>query len=394
MARSSTGNRRKRSMWPVRAGGATLLAFSLAAVMLLVPQPQLASAAFVTPPMFTAPIQAAGLTEEWKIGGWQGSLGNHLTSATVTFPAGFVIPQTPTVTVTAGGVRCTVLRAVTANQSVVIEILGVCGSGEVPPRQSITIAGITNPTTPGTIPASGFKLATSVDGEMAAASGVVIWGMTAGPTLCTQVGGRSTGEVRFTSTAETAVANTGSGQGAVITVATSLGSFAQTPTMIGTVGVPTVDAGAASAIITVAPSMSAGAAISVPVVAAAVSGTATVRVRVFPSNGGVSVLLASTEVRFVDGACVPPAVVTPPAPPASVGTFSGTIAPTGVSIVSFTGTTAQLNTAGAAAKLVSVTATVGGKALTFVVGAPDFVNAEFNAAFPTGLSSTLVIVKA
>lgn len=34
-----------------------------------------------------------------------------------------------------------------------------------------------------------------------------------------------------------------------------------------------------------------------------------------------------------------------------------------------------------------------GKLLTFVVGAPDFANAEFNAAFPTGLSATLVVVK-
>ena len=84
-----------------------------------------------------------------------------------------------------------------------------------------------------------------------------------------------------------------------------------------------------------------------------------------------------------------------PAPSGGTGgSFSGgTIAASGVSIVSFTGTTAQLNTAGAAQKAVSVTATVGGKMLTFVVGAPDFVNAEFNAAFPTGLSGTLVIVK-
>ncbi|TAJ21607.1 MAG: hypothetical protein EPO65_01035 [Dehalococcoidia bacterium] len=83
--------------------------------------------------------------------------------------------------------------------------------------------------------------------------------------------------------------------------------------------------------------------------------------------------------------------VTPP--PAGTGFSGGTIAPAGVSIVSFTGTTAQLTTAGTTAKVVSVTATVGGKMITFVIGAPDFVNAEFNAAFPTGLNGTLVIVK-
>lgn len=85
---------------------------------------------------------------------------------------------------------------------------------------------------------------------------------------------------------------------------------------------------------------------------------------------------------------------TPTPTPGTSGSFSGgTIAPAGVSIVSFTGTTAQLTTAGTAAKVVSVSATVNGKMITFVIGAPDFVNAEFNAAFPTGLNGTLVIVK-
>ena len=84
----------------------------------------------------------------------------------------------------------------------------------------------------------------------------------------------------------------------------------------------------------------------------------------------------------------------PVATPGAAGEFAGgTIAPAGVSIVSFTGSTTELSTAGTKAKVVSVTATVGGKMITFVIGAPAFVNAEFNAAFPTGLSATLVIVK-
>lgn len=84
---------------------------------------------------------------------------------------------------------------------------------------------------------------------------------------------------------------------------------------------------------------------------------------------------------------------TPPAA-GTAGAFSGgTIAPAGVSIVSFTGTTAQLGIAGAAAKAVTVAATVNGKMLVYVVGAPMFVNADFNAAFPTGFNGTLVIVK-
>ncbi len=85
---------------------------------------------------------------------------------------------------------------------------------------------------------------------------------------------------------------------------------------------------------------------------------------------------------------------TTPPPASATGTFSGgAIAAAGVSIVSFTGTTAQLDTAGAAAKALTVSATVGGKMLVYVVGAPPFVNADFNAAFPTGLNGTLVIVK-
>jgi len=84
---------------------------------------------------------------------------------------------------------------------------------------------------------------------------------------------------------------------------------------------------------------------------------------------------------------------TPPAAGAA-GTFSGgTIAPVGVSIVRFTGTTVQLGTAAAAANIMTASATVGGRMLVYVVGAPTFVNAEFNAAFPTGLNGTFVIVK-
>jgi hypothetical protein len=73
----------------------------------------------------------------------------------------------------------------------------------------------------------------------------------------------------------------------------------------------------------------------------------------------------------------------------------GTIAPTGVSIVSFTGTLAELDATGAAnvPRVVTVSATTGGRLLTYVIGAPSFVNTEFTAAFPAGLNGTLVIVK-
>ena len=83
----------------------------------------------------------------------------------------------------------------------------------------------------------------------------------------------------------------------------------------------------------------------------------------------------------------------PPAPAAAAGFSGGVIASAGTSIVAFTGSTDQLNSAGAAVKALSVSATSGGKLLTFVAGAPSFVNTEFNAAFPDGLKGTLVIVK-
>lgn len=122
------------------------------------------------------------------------------------------------------------------------------------------------------------------------------------------------------------------------------------------------------------------------------SGVATINL-IGVTAGSTNVVANTGTVTAVKAATVG-ATTTPAPTPGTGGTFSGgTIAPAGVSIVSFTGTTAQLNTAGATAKAVSVTATVGGKMITFVVGAPDFVNAEFNAAFPTGLSGTLVIVK-
>ncbi|TAK76124.1 MAG: hypothetical protein EPO16_07765 [Dehalococcoidia bacterium] len=82
-----------------------------------------------------------------------------------------------------------------------------------------------------------------------------------------------------------------------------------------------------------------------------------------------------------------------PKPRPAGGAFSGSVAPVGVSIVSFTGTTAQLDTAGAAAKAVSISATSAGKMITFVVGAPSFVNNDFIAAFSAGLNGALVIVK-
>ena len=400
MTKFSTGYGRTLRGRTARAGFAVLASFALATCLLASRPPRVASAIFVTPPVFTAPIQAAGLTETWTVNGWQGSVPNHITSATVTFPAGFVIPNSPTVTVTANAVACTVRTATRTDQSVVIAVTGACETSAAVGRQSITIAGVTNPTAAGTIAAAGFKLATSVDTETSASAGVVIWGITTNPTVCSTSDGLSTAGITFVSTGDGVAANTGSGRAAALLVTLSAGSLRWTPYFTGTLGaIDNAGVTAISAAASVAAGVSPGSSLAVGV---GLSGATvvTVTLRVTPTTGGTAVLLGSREVTFTDSTCVAPASTQTPPPPtptppaATGGTFTGgTIAASGVSIVSFTGTTAQLDTAGAASKLVSVTATVGGKMITFVVGAPDFVNAEFNPAFVRGLNGVLVIVK-
>lgn len=67
----------------------------------------------------------------------------------------------------------------------------------------------------------------------------------------------------------------------------------------------------------------------------------------------------------------------------------GVIAPDGVSLVALTGTLEQL----ADLDVTSVAATVGGLYVTYIPGAPAFVNADFLAAFPDGLVRVPVVVK-
>lgn len=372
--------------------GLVIVSVVLALILLAGSPTRVASAAFAVLPTFSAPVQATGLTETWTISGWQGSNANQLTSVTIMFPDGFVMPPSPNVTVTTGGLPCTVLHAATTGQSVSVEMVGICPAASASAAlQSITIAGVKNPATFGTKAASGFTLTTNVDSTVAAASDVVIWGVSVSPITCRQTAGDlSVGQVKFTSTAGTAMGNTGSGPSYPLTITTTLGSFLESPFLRGLLGTPgPISSGATVALGAVPPAMAAASSMTAEITVLAMSGTATVTLSAIGVTSGPPVVLGTGEVTFSSGTCVPPAA------PVGTGTFSGgTIAPAGVSIVAFTGTTAQLNTAGASAKLVSVTATVGGKLITYVVGAPDFVNVDFNAAFPTGLSATLVIVKA
>lgn len=84
-----------------------------------------------------------------------------------------------------------------------------------------------------------------------------------------------------------------------------------------------------------------------------------------------------------------------PTPTEGEGTFASAPAESGVSIVVFNGgTVAQLAETAAGLDVVSVSATVDGAFVVYIVGAPAFVNAAFNAAFPDGLAAgTAVILK-
>ncbi len=118
------------------------------------------------------------------------------------------------------------------------------------------------------------------------------------------------------------------------------------------------------------------------------AGTATVNL-IGVAAGTTQIVINTSTVTLLQSVTVgtgPAAVVTAP------GAFVGTVAATGSSIVTFTGTLAQLAATAAEAKAITVTATVGGKFVTHVVGAPAFVNADFAAAFTANLASQPVIL--
>ena len=89
------------------------------------------------------------------------------------------------------------------------------------------------------------------------------------------------------------------------------------------------------------------------------------------------------------------AATPPPPPPGTEGTFDRSIPNVGVNTAVWNGgTVTQLATATTAAGGISVTVFIGGEAIVLIPGAPAFVNAAFNAAFPTGdvPSGTIVLV--
>jgi len=81
---------------------------------------------------------------------------------------------------------------------------------------------------------------------------------------------------------------------------------------------------------------------------------------------------------------------------ATDGSFSGDIANVGVSLVLFGGGSMnELLAAAVAEDVTTIAATVNGEFVTYVVGAPEFVNAAFNAHFSGGVDAQtpLVLVK-
>jgi hypothetical protein len=88
------------------------------------------------------------------------------------------------------------------------------------------------------------------------------------------------------------------------------------------------------------------------------------------------------------------AVAVVAAPKVASADFSVDPTPNGLTITTYTGTLAEFEADGEALNLVSAFATVDGSFMGHVFGAPDFVNADFNAEFAGGLNNQGLIVRA
>jgi transforming growth factor-beta-induced protein len=107
-------------------------------------------------------------------------------------------------------------------------------------------------------------------------------------------------------------------------------------------------------------------------------------------NGEVMVIATDIEasngiIHVIDAVLLPPA--------AEEG-FTVAPAASGLTLTGYTGSLQSLAAAGSALGLASAAATVDGSFVIHVFGAPDFVNADFNASFADGFSSTPLIVRA
>jgi hypothetical protein len=173
------------------------------------PQVTVSSTGVITPPntvsgvTFSGSSMSGGATNTtWTVGFTtsdpHGALGPGY-AIYVTFPAGFVIPSNPAVTLGSGFYGCTATpqaTAVTSGQTVTITLGAGCELA-ASTYATLSIAGITNPAA-GSYANTSFAVSTSVDFAASPAAAVVITGATVPtvPTVPSTCAG-STGNAAF-----------------------------------------------------------------------------------------------------------------------------------------------------------------------------------------------------
>lgn len=367
-----------------RYTAAAIASLTVALVLFVGTTPRAAQAASLVNVTASAPIQAVGLTETWTVTGID-PLAAITTSATIGFPAGFVIPATPMVTVMGGTTPCTVTNATAVAGVVSIPISGDCSGWR---GLSITIAGVTNP-----MVSNAYNVSVTTNAATTPAFAFpAIWSATVSTTPAGSIDadGISTAAVTFAS--NRSANNTGSGAAQVLAVridggatipATATGSMFTDPNRTQvTSPVTGITANVDAAITPSKP-------LTVTVQAPSTPGTSTVTLQATPAGGTQPVTLATTTITWR-----PPAVAAAPAPTAR---GVGPLPPAG---------TRGLTTASGAFELIARVAKgagcdvdaiwandPAGGFLTYVVGATiGAVNAAAAAAYPNGLGDNSPII--
>ncbi len=307
----------------IKKFSASLLAVALVASMAigLLGETRRAEAA-ITLLDFTAPVQAAGLTETWTVGFTSSVVIPASSTITVTFPTNFTTTGVTASGVTLGGaafagVGVASVNAAT-NGSIVITTTAVATTA-APSAGTITIANIVNgpvATYTGATTATataGFALVASAGETTAVADATPpqLWNttVTKSPTTSVQADGSSSVQLTFTTSNGATLSNTGSGATQSLTLSTDIGTFTQTPTVGGTLGTPVaITTPVTSNASTVAAAITAGATLTANLKAPSTAGTATVVLRAVPANGGNAVVIGSTQVTFVTATALPGAV--------------------------------------------------------------------------------------
>lgn len=139
-----------------------VVAVGAVVAMALLGTATIASATTPSNAAFTTTTPRAGATATWTVAFTSSAAitAASTNTVTVTFPTGFVIPATPTVTEPSGFSSCTGTTASTSGQTVTIALGSSCTLAATTPA-SVTIAGITNPGA-GSYE-TGFSVATSAD---------------------------------------------------------------------------------------------------------------------------------------------------------------------------------------------------------------------------------------